>query len=285
VCWPGSAGRCSARSSPSAGSRIPYHLAPEGCESGRIGWSRKPLWRKPPWVQIPLPPLTKRRCESKSSRLRLAARRLRRRSAAWTLAWSLAIVLDGVRLRAYIPTLTVVCVTTCMAAMCEPWTGGIQTDGGAGAAVAGLDAAVCRGLELTPFGPPAYLAGPHDAAHIARDALTTPLRSSRQTSHACPRTPARAAASIGGERHSADTSDVAANQEDRASNTRLFSVHLCRAPRERVAGEGPGPSLGNRRRLPAHRRGSRPGRLGRGDFRNTSPRNGRDLRPMAASPA
>ena len=29
---------------------------PEGCESGRIGWSRKPLWRKSPWVQIPLPP-------------------------------------------------------------------------------------------------------------------------------------------------------------------------------------------------------------------------------------
>ena len=28
----------------------------EGCESGRIGWSRKPLWRKSPWVQIPLPP-------------------------------------------------------------------------------------------------------------------------------------------------------------------------------------------------------------------------------------
>ena len=36
---------------------IPYYLAPEGCESGRIGWSRKPLWRKSPWVQIPLPPL------------------------------------------------------------------------------------------------------------------------------------------------------------------------------------------------------------------------------------
>ena len=35
----------------------PVHLAPEGCESGRIGWSRKPLWRKSPWVQIPLPPL------------------------------------------------------------------------------------------------------------------------------------------------------------------------------------------------------------------------------------
>src|SRR5262245_53137573 len=28
----------------------------EGCESGRIGWSRKPLWGNPPWVQIPLPP-------------------------------------------------------------------------------------------------------------------------------------------------------------------------------------------------------------------------------------
>ena len=29
---------------------------PEGCESGRIGWSRKPLCLRAPWVQIPLPP-------------------------------------------------------------------------------------------------------------------------------------------------------------------------------------------------------------------------------------
>ena len=28
----------------------------EGCESGRIGRSRKPLCRKAPWVRIPLPP-------------------------------------------------------------------------------------------------------------------------------------------------------------------------------------------------------------------------------------
>ena len=42
-------------------SLIPYYLAPEGCESGRIGWSRKPLWRKSPWVQIPLPPLALRK--------------------------------------------------------------------------------------------------------------------------------------------------------------------------------------------------------------------------------
>ena len=39
---------------------------PEGCESGRIGWSRKPLWRKPPWVQIPLPPLVTGRSEAGS---------------------------------------------------------------------------------------------------------------------------------------------------------------------------------------------------------------------------
>jgi hypothetical protein len=30
----------------------------EGCESGRIGRSRKPLCRKAPWVRIPLPPPT-----------------------------------------------------------------------------------------------------------------------------------------------------------------------------------------------------------------------------------
>ena len=33
----------------------------EGCESGRIGWSRKPLWRKSPWVQIPVPPPSEQR--------------------------------------------------------------------------------------------------------------------------------------------------------------------------------------------------------------------------------
>ena len=44
---------------PSASRPRPCRLTsrPEGCESGRIGWSRKPLWRKSPWVQIPLPPL------------------------------------------------------------------------------------------------------------------------------------------------------------------------------------------------------------------------------------
>ena len=39
-----------------AGRRLTHDRAPEGCESGRIGWSRKPLWRKSPWVQIPVPP-------------------------------------------------------------------------------------------------------------------------------------------------------------------------------------------------------------------------------------
>jgi hypothetical protein len=32
-------------------------LYQEGCESGRIGRSRKPLSLRAPWVQIPLPPL------------------------------------------------------------------------------------------------------------------------------------------------------------------------------------------------------------------------------------
>src|SRR3954454_21790131 len=62
-CWPRNVARCSPSSSRSGADPIPYHFAPEGCESGRIGWSRKPLWRKSPWVQIPLPPLRKPRPE------------------------------------------------------------------------------------------------------------------------------------------------------------------------------------------------------------------------------
>ena len=38
------------------GRRRSVECPAEGCESGRIGWSRKPLWGNPPWVQIPLPP-------------------------------------------------------------------------------------------------------------------------------------------------------------------------------------------------------------------------------------
>jgi hypothetical protein len=34
----------------------------EGCESGRIGRSRKPLSLRAPWVQIPLPPLVRGTC-------------------------------------------------------------------------------------------------------------------------------------------------------------------------------------------------------------------------------
>src|SRR5439155_21923137 len=35
----------------------PVTSSTEGCESGRIGRSRKPLCLRAPWVQIPLPPL------------------------------------------------------------------------------------------------------------------------------------------------------------------------------------------------------------------------------------
>ena len=51
-----------------AGQAVTRHITsrPEGCESGRIGWSRKPLWRKSPWVQIPLPPPRTSRSEAES---------------------------------------------------------------------------------------------------------------------------------------------------------------------------------------------------------------------------
>src|ERR1700704_6564760 len=48
-----------------------YNPSPEGCESGRIGWSRKPLCLRAPWVQIPLPP------PSGGNRLGSALQRLR----------------------------------------------------------------------------------------------------------------------------------------------------------------------------------------------------------------
>ena len=46
----------------------------EGCESGRIGWSRKPLWRKSPWVQIPLPPPTEIRRQGRDVSIRPCVR-------------------------------------------------------------------------------------------------------------------------------------------------------------------------------------------------------------------
>src|SRR6516165_1931097 len=48
--------RVAARYDRLSGTHPPVQCATEGCESGRIGWSRKPLWGNPPWVQIPLPP-------------------------------------------------------------------------------------------------------------------------------------------------------------------------------------------------------------------------------------
>ena len=67
-------GRCARRRVRSAAHRVLREPAvtrhvtsrPEGCESGRIGWSRKPLWRKSPWVQIPLPPPQTSRSEAGS---------------------------------------------------------------------------------------------------------------------------------------------------------------------------------------------------------------------------
>ena len=57
ACAPTNRRRCSRSSSRPAA----YNdRRSEGCESGRIGWSRKPLWRKSPWVQIPVPPPPRR---------------------------------------------------------------------------------------------------------------------------------------------------------------------------------------------------------------------------------
>ena len=70
ACAPTRPPRCSRSSSPAerltrplgtSDARLGRRLAgrmpgPGGCESGRIGWSRKPLWGNPPWVQIPPPP-------------------------------------------------------------------------------------------------------------------------------------------------------------------------------------------------------------------------------------
>ena len=83
ACGPTSRRRSCGRSSPNdardrerrqrrKAAREPSLQCPaEGCESGRIGWSRKPLWRKSPWVQIPLPP--PRNCRSGHVILRFRA--------------------------------------------------------------------------------------------------------------------------------------------------------------------------------------------------------------------